>query len=200
MRAVVRQVVNGVSTGIAAWHLLRYAVLARLGVATFQQASEAIANVPLFYGYRVRQAFYGRLLARCGDDLEMNVGATIAERASRIGDRVWVGPGSYLDLVDIGDDVLIGPRALVLAGGRHHRIDRVDVPIRQQGNRPLTVTRIGDGAWIGAGAVVMADVGEGAVVGAGAVVTNAVEPMAIVAGNPARPIGTRGAGAVGAVR
>ena len=192
MRAVVRQMVNGVSTAIAAWHILRYAVLERLGVATFQQASEAVSKVPLFYGYRVRQAFYERMLAHCGDALEMNMGATIAERASRVGDRVWVGPGSYLDLVEIGDDVLIGPRALILAGGRHHRTDRVDVPIRRQGNHALTVTRVGDGAWIGAGAVVMADVGDGAVVGAGAVVTSPVEAMTIVAGNPARPIGTRG--------
>lgn len=193
MRKAAALVLNAVCTFVAGWHELRFRVLDRAGVVTFQHASEAIARVPLFYGYRVRQRFYGRLLASCGAGLEMNAGATIAERGSRIGDRVWVGPGTYLDLVDIGDDVLIGPQALVLAGGRHHRTDRLDVPIRRQGNHPLVPTRVGDGAWIGAGAVVMCDVGEGAVVGAGSVVTKAVPAFAVVAGNPAAPIGRRDA-------
>jgi acetyltransferase-like isoleucine patch superfamily enzyme len=52
---------------------------------------------------------------------------------------------------------------------------------------------IGDYAWIGARALILpgVTVGEGAVVGAGAVVTKSVSPYSIVAGNPARVIGTR---------
>ena len=38
----------------------------------------------------------------------------------------------------------------------------------------------------------MSDVGDGAVVGAGAVLTKPVEPRTIVVGNPALVIGTRG--------
>ena len=47
--------------------------------------------------------------------------------------------------------------------------------------------RIGDDAWIGAGAMVLrgVTVGEGGVVAAGAVVTKDVPPYSIVAGNPA---------------
>src|SRR4030095_2973114 len=80
----------------------------------------------------------------------------------------------------------IGPQAVLLSGGRHHKADRLDVPIKQQGNTPKEPIRIGDGAWIGANATVMADVGHDAIVGAGAVVTKPVSPYAVVAGNPAR--------------
>jgi virginiamycin A acetyltransferase len=183
--------VDRVAAAHASYHVVRYRMLARRGVCTFQQASEAVAQVPLFYGYRVRQAFYERLLAHCGTQLEMNVGATVSEPASRFGDRVWIGPGAFLDFVDVGDDAMIGPHSAILAtGGKTHRFDQPG-PVRGQGNNPLVVTRIGSGAWVGANAVVMADVGEGAVVGAGAVVTEAVAPRLIVAGNPARQIGQR---------
>ena len=52
---------------------------------------------------------------------------------------------------------------------------------------------IGDRVWIGYRAIILpgVSIGEGAVVGAGAVVTKNVEPYAIVAGNPARKIGER---------
>jgi len=173
-------------------HVLRYRTLAGRGVMTLQQASEGVSRVGTFLGYRVRQAFYESVLDACGRDLEMNIGATIAEAGSRIGDRVWIGGGSYLDLVEVGDDVLIGPGVTVLAlGGDHHRLDGPHVAVRRNGNNPLRPTRIGEGAWIGARAVVMQHVGRGAVVGAGAVVVAPVEDFAIVAGNPARVVGAR---------
>jgi acetyltransferase-like isoleucine patch superfamily enzyme len=53
--------------------------------------------------------------------------------------------------------------------------------------------RIGAGAWLGAKVIVLPGVtiGDGAVVAAGAVVTRDVDPMTIVAGVPARLVGTR---------
>jgi acetyltransferase-like isoleucine patch superfamily enzyme len=52
--------------------------------------------------------------------------------------------------------------------------------------------RIHDNVWIGRNAIVHPGVtiGEGSIVSAGAVVMSDVPPMSIVAGNPARKIGT----------
>lgn len=191
MRTLVRIVINSAASVIAWWHVKRYLLLARCGVATFQHASEAISRVPYFFGYRVRERFYRRTLAECGERLEVNYGATCSERGCEWGNDIWIGPYSYLDLCSIGDQVLIGPHVCVLAGGQHHRFDRIDVPIRLQGNNPLQKIRIGPGAWIGANAVVMADVGEGAVIGAGSVVTRPIPDFAVAAGSPARVIRSR---------
>jgi acetyltransferase-like isoleucine patch superfamily enzyme len=56
---------------------------------------------------------------------------------------------------------------------------------------PPTTVVIGENAWIGARAVLLAGarIGEGAIVGAATVVDAEVPPYAIVAGNPARVVG-----------
>ena len=69
-------------------------------------------------------------------------------------------------------------------------------PQGEEGHRPPLVTRpvdIGDGAWIGIGAVVLKGVriGEGARIGPGSVVTADVPAGAVVSGNPATVV-TRG--------
>jgi acetyltransferase-like isoleucine patch superfamily enzyme len=107
------------------------------------------------------------------------------------GDDIWISNGSYVDYAHIGSYVLIGQHVVLLSGGRFHRFDRVDVPIKHQGNWPKEPLLIGDGVWIGANATIMANVDHDAIVGAGSVVTKPVPPYAIVAGNPARFIRDR---------
>ena len=55
---------------------------------------------------------------------------------------------------------------------------------------PRSPISIGDDVWIGMRAIVLAgiNIGNGAIVGAGAVVCADVPPMTIVAGNPARVV------------
>lgn len=108
----------------------------------------------------------------------------------RIGARTIVNVGGYLSGeggLDIGEDVLIGPHAKLLSAG--HAIDEGDVVIAR--NR-ITRARIviEDGAWIGAGAIVLEGVriGRGAVVAAGALVRQDVPAGMVAAGMPARLI------------
>ena len=80
-------------------------------------------------------------------------------------------------------------RHVHITSGRHtHATDVIDVPIREQGGE-RSVVRIGAGAWIGSGAIIMADVGSQAIVGAGSVVTKDIPDYALVVGNPARQAG-----------
>ena len=84
-----------------------------------------------------------------------------------------------------GDDVSIGPEATILTLGH----DPNDPDFCDRGGDVV----IGRRVWIAYRATILPGltIGEGAVVAAGAVVTRDVEPFAIVAGVPARPVGAR---------
>jgi acetyltransferase-like isoleucine patch superfamily enzyme len=166
--------------------------LTKRGLVHFPFVSQFLAQLPFSMGWKLRRAVYSGILPSVGKGAVLHQYVVIEDERSTIGDDVWISAGCYLDFVRIEDHVLIGPGAVLLSGGRQHRFDRLDVPIKQQGNNQKEPLLIGAGAWIGANATVMADVGEGAIVGAGAVVTRPVPPRAIVAGNPARVIRTRG--------
>ena len=105
-----------------------------------------------------------------------------------VSDWAAIGEHAYiynLGKITIEDHVTISQRAHLCAGT--HDYTRRDMPLLKP---PI---RVGRYAWICADAFVGPDVtiGEGAVVGARAVVTHDVEPWAVVAGNPARTIKRR---------
>ncbi len=108
----------------------------------------------------------------------------------KVGRRTFVGESAIVrgqGGVTIGDDVLIAPRAQILA--INHNYDDPTRPIIDQGITGRGI-EIEDGAWIGAGAIVLdgVRVGRGAVVGANAVVTKDVPPHTVVVGVPARVV------------
>ena len=192
MRAgwLVRLVNGGIDAlGALLGHAVRKAVAAGWAYCPF--VSEALSTIPFSLGWKLRRAVYARVLPRMGRSAVLHFGVTIEDLRTTIGEDVWISVGCYLDYVEIADSVLIGPHAVFLSGGRHHRFDRLDVPIKQQGNPEKTALLVGRGAWIGANATILAEIGHDAIVGAGAVVTRPVPPYAIVAGNPARVLRMR---------
>lgn len=112
-----------------------------------------------------------------------HAGITIGER-SLVGEScILRGQGG----ITIGDDVYLGTLVQVLAV--NHVFNDTSRPISHQG---ITVQgiRIGDGSWIGSGAIILdgVEIGRNVVVGAGAVVTKSVPDYSIVVGNPARVV------------
>jgi acetyltransferase-like isoleucine patch superfamily enzyme len=114
--------------------------------------------------------------ARFGADVAVGSGSGIGRR-TRLGDRtriqnlVMMGP----DVV-IEEDCFLGPAVQILTGRKMTSDERAGSPILRRGCQ------------IGAAAVVMpgVEIGEGAIVGAGAVVTADVGAGELVRGMPAR--------------
>lgn len=102
------------------------------------------------------------------------------ENDVRIGNRVTVKNGVQLwDGIRIGDDVFIGPN-VTFTNDKYPRSKHYPDEFLQ--------TIVGNGASIGAGAVILpgVSIGQDAMVAAGAVVTRSVPDNALVMGNPAR--------------
>lgn len=92
--------------------------------------------------------------------------------------------------VVVGRSTLLAAYCYVI-GGDHDWSDP-SRPVVEQ-DRKAAGVRIGEGAWLGAGAKVLDGVriGDGAVIGAGAVVRADVPPNAVAVGVPARVVGSR---------
>jgi virginiamycin A acetyltransferase len=160
----------------------------------FEDMSQAISLLPGTMGAYIRRAFYARTLAECSQTCVISFGALFSDQRARVGENVYIGPRCDIGYAILEDDVLLGSGVHILSGKRQHFIDDLTRPIRVQGGEMQKV-RVGSGAWVGNGAILMADVGRHTVVGAGAVVTADTEAYVIVGGNPARVIRERVHGA-----
>lgn len=119
---------------------------------------------------------------------------------------VAIGSGSVLvgavlmcrERIEIGRDAVISYQVTIADSDFHprdaaqrRRDAEASAPFGNPSTRPEIESRpvsIGDGAWIGIGAIILkgVQIGAGARVEAGAVVTRSVPPGAVVEGNPAR--------------
>ncbi len=156
----------------------------------FQGYSQFLSLIPGTLGVFCRRAFYHLTLENTSLDCSIGFGTIIATPSAQIGPGTFTGAFCNIGDATLERDILIGSNVTILSGKNQHRFDRLDIPIRYQGGEFRRVT-ISQDVWIGNCAVVMADVGEHSVVAAGSVVVKAVPAFAIVAGNPARVVGSR---------
>ena len=138
----------------------------------------------------LREVYLRGWLGKLGSKSGVQMGCWFLNgRKVFLGERNVINFGCLFDgrkfSIRTGSNVSIGPEATILTLGHDPR----SATFEDRGGDVV----IGDRVWIGYRAIVLPGVtiGEGAVVGAGAVVTKNVGPYAIVAGNPARKIGER---------
>ena len=127
------------------------------------------------------------LLGSVGDDVDVmppfqvdyGTNVSIGARTFVNYDAVFLDPAP----ITIGEEVQIASGVQLVTAT--HPLEAAERRAGWELARPVA---IGDGAWLGAGVIVLpgVTVGEEAVVGAGAVVTKDVAPRTVVAGNPAR--------------
>lgn len=160
----------------------------------FRGIVQVASLFPGLPGMYLRGALLRQVLADCHPSACVEFGVLFSEPGATVGAGVYVGPRCILGLVTLEKDVLLASGVQVPSGGKTHRFDDPDVPIRDQGGEVQRVT-IGEGAWVGAGAIVMADVGKGTIVAAGSVVTKPLPEFVIAAGVPAKVLRPRFGGA-----
>ena len=143
-----------------------------------------------FPSRRVREMYLRGWLGKFGAKSGVQMGCRFLNgRKVFLGERNVINFGCLFDgrkfFIRTGSNVSIGPEATILTLGHDPR----SATFEDLGGDVV----IGDRVWIGYRAIILpgVSIGEGAVVGAGAVVTKNVDSYTIVAGNPARKIGER---------
>lgn len=125
---------------------------------------------------------YDGTVFELGPDGEVTIGCygTIVAPVIATNGRVVIGDFAFVshDVFILDTDAAVPPDAVALVG--------------RDPSAPSPEIRLGDDCWIGTRAVLLggAQLGNGVIVGAGAVVDFAVADYTVVAGNPARVVGT----------
>ncbi|WP_430438359.1 acyltransferase [Neorhodopirellula lusitana] len=153
----------------------------------FELASEKVSRVPGYRGNYARRVFYRYTLASVGQRVQLRFLTVFSKTKASIGDSVYIGRSCSIGWALIDDNALIAD-GVQITSGRHQHSQSTTARSDEDDAERFVPVKIGRGAWVGAGAIVMADVGPGAVVAAGAVVTKPIPAGAIVAGVPARAL------------
>jgi acetyltransferase-like isoleucine patch superfamily enzyme len=134
-----------------------------------------------------------------GDDVRLSGsfsvtgGRIFSDPEFRVGSRSFIGAGCVFSVaksITIGDDVLIAGNCIISDYSAHPVNPEKRIAGVQVDPEDVRPVRIENKAWLGKGAIILPGVtiGEGAVVGAAAVVTKDIPPGRICVGNPARMI------------
>jgi maltose O-acetyltransferase len=136
-----------------------------------------------------------KYFAGCGSNVSIHQGVRFRGiHLLSIGNNVSVGVDNFIQAsgkVTLEDHVMLGPGVKIWS--INHKTEDINIPINQQGYEKKEVF-LGEGVWLGANVIVLPGVTlpKGCVVSAGSVVgVKAYPEFAIIAGNPARVIGSR---------
>lgn len=157
----------------------------------FHMFSTGLSLIPGKIGSYARVGFYKYTLGKMSWDVNIGFGSFFTKKNACIGRHVRIGAYCILGSVIIDEQVSIASRVSIPSGKQQHRRDRENVNLESKNTNQYMQVRIGAKAWIGEGAIVLADVGEHCIVGAGSVVTKSVSKGTVVVGNPATNIGDR---------
>lgn len=152
-------------------------------------STQALSLIPGLPGQYLRRAFLMRVIAYCGPNAVIEFGVLLSQTGCRIDDYAYIGPRCHLGLVHIGKNAMLAAGVHIPSGPRTHGTE-TGTPMREQEGAGRLVS-IGEGAWVGSNAVIMADIGRDSIVGAGAVVTKPLPDKVIAGGVPARIIRRR---------
>jgi virginiamycin A acetyltransferase len=188
-RAIVKGLVDSVAMALvspAALTCKLESALSDDAESVFAFWAQCFAVVPGPLGLFVRRAFYRWTLQACGSRLYVAFGTVFTHREVIVEDDVYIGCYALIGCARLGRGALIGSRASLLSGPALHEFNERDgrwLPSIRERRQQIAV---GAHAWIGEGAILMANVGDGAMVAAGSVVSSPVPARVVVAGNPAR--------------
>lgn len=192
MHQILKRLARAVAFILVLPALVSYAVRARVigPDRALEGSTQALSLIPGILGQYLRRAFLSRTIRFCHPTAAICFGTIFSQTDTRIDADVYVGPGCVLGRVHLERNVLVGSCVQITSGRHTHGSDDPSVPMREQeGARALV--RIGEGAWIGSAAVVMADIGRHSIIGAGSVVTRPLPDLVVAAGVPARIIRSR---------
>jgi acetyltransferase-like isoleucine patch superfamily enzyme len=191
-RAIVKSLVRGLAQVVVFPLLLVHWLKAPfLGKdRALEGSSELLSMIPGLTGQYLRRAFLAWTIEHCHPSAAICFGTVFSKAGARIDENAYIGGHCHIGLVHVQRDVLIASGVHITSGAKMHGTDDPSKPIKDQPGINTLVT-IGQGAWIGSLAVVMADVGRDSIIGAGAVVTKPIPERVVAAGVPAAVIRSR---------
>jgi acetyltransferase-like isoleucine patch superfamily enzyme len=192
VRRIVGDVLHGAWDWVVQWGSIRATSARAKRFRQFGDGSAICFPISALFGERSISVGSGTVI---GPNISLSAGVSpehdLGDRAVlTIGNRCLIGKGNGIvghEQITIGDDVFTGHNVYITDA--NHGYDDPRVPIGRQ-FAPSEPVSIGDGSWLGHGAIVLpgATIGRHVVVGAGSVVTGDLPDFSVAVGNPARVI------------